>query len=256
MCDTRQIYNKELYGETVLYKIFNINLNYALKNNYKFYFFEIKETNDKNNINRNPAWFKINALQYISNLYSDVEICYIDSDAVFSTLNDKLNKIVSFDDDDKIFYLWADEKGMDLANSGVIILKQNSNNYGKNIEILNNWYNCCEISNWWEQDSFQRIIQNEFKENITIIPSKNFSYHPQSNSYREQNINNEGKSYWNHDYEGDFIYHFWASLKNQPSTPSILDNIIDNYNVSNFKLLSSKEISIFNSKAILHTFGF
>ncbi len=254
MCDTRPIYNKELYGETILYKIFMINLNYAFENNYKFYFFEIKDVKDINNKDRKPAWFKIMALKYIANLYSDLEICYIDSDAVFSTLDNKLNKIISFNDKNKIFYFWADEKGENHPNSGVIILKKDSSNCKKTMEILNNWYNCSEISNWWEQDSLQKIIKNKYKEHITIISSKKFSCHHQSDCDREQNINNNGKAYWNHDFEGDFIYHFWSSLKNQISTKTILDGIIDYYNISDFKLLSSEEISLSNIKFILHNF--
>ena len=56
MVDNRKIY--DLNNDVKLFKIFNINYNYALNNNYKFMFFEIGKCLSKDNKERHSAWVK------------------------------------------------------------------------------------------------------------------------------------------------------------------------------------------------------
>tara|TARA_B110000977_G_scaffold200436_1_gene290949 strand:- start:1352 stop:1618 length:267 start_codon:yes stop_codon:yes gene_type:complete len=76
-----------------LFKIFNINYNYALINNYKFIYFETKKCLSNDNNERPPAWSKVAVLNYLSKKYPNTNIIYIDSDAIFASFEENVDSI-------------------------------------------------------------------------------------------------------------------------------------------------------------------
>lgn len=263
MVDNRKIY--DVNNNQQLFKIFNINYNYALRNNYKFIFFETKKCLSNDNNERHPAWSKVAVLNYLSKKYPNTNIIYIDSDAIFASFEENVDSI--FLNDNIIFTFWEDELGKRHPMkpiSGVICINNNDLNL-KNIDkILSEWYDLKETRNW-EQGVLQDTIFEKYKNYISIIPSLGFDFHKQSsidNGVENKNFNwkqcrfketNEGQSLYHHNIKNKhFIYHFFGNSKREKSTDLILTEKYNKYNISNTNIStkSSESISIFNDKVL------
>lgn len=224
MVDNRKIY--DINTDIILFKIFNINLNYALRNNYKFIFFETKKCLSNNNEERHPAWSKVAVLNYLSKKHPNTKIIYIDSDAIFASFDENVDSI--FIDENKIFTFWEDALGKGAVMkpiSGVICINNSDLNL-KNIDnILSEWYDLKE-TRLWEQGVLQDTIYEKYRKYMSIIPSIGFDFHKQSsidNGVENKNCfwkqcrfkeTNEGVSFYHHNIKNKhFIYHFFGGIK-------------------------------------------
>lgn len=269
MVDNRKIY--DLNTDVQLFKIFNINYNYALKNNYKFMFFEIGKCLSKDNKERHPAWGKVAVLHYISKEHPNTKILYIDSDAIFASFQENVDSI--FLNDNNIFTFWEDAQRKNhpmIPISGVIGINNNDLNLKYIDNILSEWYDLKE-TRLWEQGVLQDILFPKYKNYIYIIPSLGFDFHKESkceNGKKNENSiwkhcrfkpTDEGISYYHHNIKDKhFIYHFFGGLKKENSMDLILTDIYKEYNISNTNIIpkSSEVISILNDKVsgILYTY--
>ena len=268
MVDNRDIY--DINNDILLYKIFNINYNYCIRNNYKFIFFKLNKCFDNYNNERHGARGKVAILSHISKLYPNSNIGYIDSDAIFASYEQKIENVIL---DENIFYFWEDELGKNISMkpiSGVIFINNHEKNLAYIENILSEWYSLQE-NRLWEQGVLQDNIFPKYRNFISIIPSWGFDFHKDSNvdnGLENKNFNwkqcrfkktNEGQSFYHHNFKDKhYIYHFFGDLKKEKSMELILTEIYNKYNISNINVLpkSSKLISIFNDKVFgtLYTF--